>query len=346
MEKVRLGQTDMMVSRLGFGGIPIQRVPEEEAVAVVRRCLELGITLFDTATLYTNSEERIGKAIAGRREGLAIATTTMSRSRDGVARHLNRSLQRLGVQRIDLYQFHQVGDFKALDRVLDSHGPMTVLEKARSRGAVGHIGITSHSLDVAKEAVRSGRFETVMFPLNFISCEAADELVPLAREHDIGFIAMKPLAGGNIDNVPVAFKYLSQFPDVVPIPGVQEIREIEEIVGALEGPSELSPADLSEIERIREELGTRFCRQCDYCQPCDQGILISMVLNSRSYLKRAPREWFFSGLFADALENAAACTECGECEERCPYHLPIREMLAEHVQWYREQRSRHQEGTG
>jgi predicted aldo/keto reductase-like oxidoreductase len=191
-------------------------------------------------------------------------------------------------------------------------------------------------MEVAKEAVKSDRFETIQFPFNFIECEAADELLPLARAHDVGFIGMKPLAGGAIDNVTIAFKYIVQFPDVVPIPGVQETREIEEIVRVLEEPRQITGEEQQEIEQLRREVGSRFCRRCDYCQPCPEGISISMALTGNNYLKRAPVEWFFSGLFAGILEKAAGCTECGECEERCPYQLPIREMISEQVEWFRQ----------
>ncbi len=343
MEKIRLGKTEMMVSKLGFGGIPIQRLADDEAVAVVRRCLDLGVTYIDTANGYTTSEERIGKAISGRREGLTLATKTHALTSEGVERDLTLSLKRLCVESIDLYQFHGVNSFKALETVLDPKGPRTVLEKAKRTGTIKHIGITSHSMDVAKEAVKTDRFETIMFPLNFITNEAVNELLPLCREHDVGFIAMKPLAGGMLDNAVIAFKYLFQFPGIIPIPGIQEIHEIEEIIRALEGPWEMTEAEQQEMQRLREELGTRFCRRCQYCQPCTEEIPIQTVMISRSFVRRQTPERFFSGDLSDAMEKAANCTECGECEEKCPYHLPIIEMLAEQVKWFEEEKRRYQE---
>ena len=343
METVRLGKTEMMVSKLGFGGIPIQRLSDDEAVAVVRGCLDLGITYIDTANGYTTSEERIGKAISGRREGLILATKTHTRTNEAVENDLKLSLKRLDVECIDLYQFHGVSDFKALEMVLDPKGPMTVLENAKRAGTIKHIGVTSHSMDVAKEAVKTDRFETIMFPFNFITNEAADELLPLCREHDVGFIAMKPLAGGMLENAVIAFKYLFQFPDIVPIPGIQETWEIEEIVQVLAGLRELTEAEQQEIQRLREELGTRFCRRCQYCQPCTEEIPTTTVMTIRSFFKRSPLERFFSGNFAEAMEKAANCTECGDCEERCPYHLPIREMIAENVKWYQEEKKKYLE---
>ncbi len=342
MEKIRLGKTNMMVSRLGFGGLPIQRVSEDEAVTVVRRCLELGVTFIDTASMYTTSEERIGKAISGRREGLILATKSQARNRDEIASQLQQSLKQLGVESIDLYQFHAVMDFDTLDIILAPNGPMAVLEEAKRAGKIKHIGITSHHMDVAKKAVESDRFETVQFPFNFITREPAVELLPLAREHDVGFIAMKPLAGGMIDNATIAFKYLLQFPDVVSIPGIEKVHEVEEIVQMLEGPWEMTEAEQAEMQRLREELGTRFCRRCDYCQPCTAEIPISLVVIFDSVLKRMPRELVFSGFVADGMEKAADCTECGDCEERCPYHLPIREMIVEQVNLYQTEKKKYQ----
>ena len=343
MEKIKLGKTEMMVSRLGFGGIPIQRDSENEAVAVVKRCLDLGITFLDTANAYTTSEEHIGKAIAGRREGLILATKTQARTGEGVEQHLQLSLKRFGVESIDLYQFHGVSDSKNLDMVLDPNGPMAVLEEAKRTGVVKHIGITSHSMDIAKEAVKSDRFETIMFPFNFITSEPADELLPLAREHDVGFIAMKPLAGGMLDNVAIAFKYLFQFPDIVPIPGIEKAYEIEEIAQVLSGQWQMTDEEEQEMQRLRDELGTRFCRRCDYCLPCTEEIAISTVMVSGSFAKRLPPERIFAGRFGEMLEKAASCTECGDCEERCPYHLPIREMIAERVRWFQEEKQKYEE---
>lgn len=342
MEKVRLGKTDMMVSKLGLGGIPIQRLQEDEAVAVVKRCLDLGINFIDTANAYTNSEERIGKAISGRREELILATKSLSRDREGITSHLQQSLKRLRVESIDLYQFHGVNDFKALDMVLDPKGPMRVIKKAQKDQRVKHIGITSHQIDVAKEAVKSGYFETIMFPFNFIACEADNEIISLAKHHDVGFIGMKPLAGGMLDNVSIAIKYLLQFPDVVPIVGIQRIHEIADIIEVLNGPREMTDAEKREMERLREELGTKFCRRCDYCQPCTEKIPISSVMIFPSLMKRLPAQNLFSGTWASAMEKAVDCSECGECEERCPYHLPIREMIKDNIKLYREQKHKYQ----
>lgn len=276
MDKIRLGQTGVMVSRVGLGGIPIQRVTEDEAVAVVKRCLELGVNFIDTSHVYGTSEERIGKAIAGRRDGLFIATKSTSRTVEGIKRDLDMSLERMGIESIDLYQFHNVKTPEELGLVLDPDGPWSLVAEAKKAGIIKHIGITSHSPEVAKEAAKTGCFETIMIPFNFInylpyvgsSSLQSDELLPLIREKDIGLIAMKPLAGGRISNVTIAFKYLFQFPGVLPLVGIEKEAEIDEIAAIAEAPSPLSEAEKREMARSIEELGSRFCRQCSYCQPC------------------------------------------------------------------------------
>jgi len=338
MEKIRLGRTNMMVSKLGFGGIPIQRVSEDEAVIVVRRCLELGITFIDTANMYGTSEERIGKAISGRRKGVI-----MDRTGKGVENHLKLSLKRLGVEYIDLYQFHDVRDDDAFKRIMAPGGPITVVEEAKKAGLVKHIGATTHSMDMAKELVKSDLFETIMFPFNFITCEAAEELLPLVREHDVGFIAMKPLAGGILENITIAFKYLFQFPDVVPIPGIGEVAEIEEIVQILEEAGPMTSAELKEMARLKQELGKSFCRRCEYCQPCPVEIPIPMVMDVYGFARKSPPEMLFSGHLAELMAKAAECTKCGDCEERCPYRLPIREMIEERVNWYQAEKRKYEQ---
>ncbi|MBN1934053.1 MAG: aldo/keto reductase [Anaerolineae bacterium] len=334
MKKVRLGKTGLMVSRVGFGGIPIQRLGEADAVAVVRRCLDLGVNFIDTANGYTVSEGYIGKAIAGRkREELIIATKTGARDRETALRHLAQSLDSLGSDYIDLWQFHGVSTPEDYERVMSPGGALEAAWEALAAGQVRHIGVTSHSLDLALEMAPSGHFETIQFPFNFVACEATERLLPLAQAHDVGFIAMKPLGGGLLDNARLAIKYLLQF-DVLPDPGIEKASEIEEIVALVEGDLALTARERVEMERIRAELGARFCHRCEYCQPCPQKISISTVMNTRSFWKRFPADRFASSWIGQAIEQAKTCLECGECESRCPYHLPIREMLKENVAFY------------
>ena len=338
MEKIKLGKTGMMVTRLGFGGIPIQRLKEDDAVAVVQRCLDLGINFLDTANGYSTSEERIGRAVKGRRKDVFIATKSGARTGEEIVKNLELSLKRLGTDYIDLYQFHGVNDMPTLKKILDpENGLYQVFENAKKAGKIKHIGITSHQMDIAKAMVKSDRFETIMFPFNFITSEPADELLPLCREHNVGFIVMKPMAGGMLENAAVAFKYLLQFPDIVIIPGIQKVQEIEEIVRIYSRSPKMTPAEHKKMQQMREELGTRFCRRCDYCQPCSQQIPISMIMTFPTFVKRLPPGWYLKGGFIpDAMAKAASCTECGECEARCPFRLPIREMLKENYNLYEQ----------
>lgn len=339
MRKVELGATGLVVSEVGFGGIPIQRLSHVEAVSVVRKCLDLGITFLDTANGYTTSEERIGEAIRGRRDHLVLATKTQARDAEGVAKHLALSLERLGVDAIDLYQFHCVSSEEDYRKVLAPGGPLDVVRQAQASGVVRHVGLTSHAMDIATKAVRSGHFQTIMFPFNFVAAEAAQELIPLALEREVGFIAMKPLAGGALDDASLAFKYLRQFPQVLPIPGIERAAEIEEIVAILDGPAQLTPDQQAEMDRIRSELGNRFCRRCGYCEPCPQGVSIQTLMILDSIIKRMPAANVFSDL-AQTVEDAQECVECGECEEKCPYGLPIREMIQERVDLFEREKAK------
>ena len=327
MRKLALGRTGLVVTQLGFGGIPIQRLTEQESVDLISACLDLGINFVDTANGYTTSEERIGKAIRGRRHELVIASKTGARDRAGARAHLELSLKRLGVDHIDVHQLHNVGSPAAWEQVSGPGGALEALVEAREQGLIGHIGVSSHSLPVAKTLVTSGQFATLQYPFNFVADEAAKELLPLCREHGVGFIAMKPLGGGLIPHGRLAIRYLAQFPDAVADPGIERLDEMKELIAAVEESGELSAADAAEIERIREELGTRFCHRCDYCQPCPEGIAISTVLAIRSFVRRFPPARAFGEATVATVEKAAQCAECGECETRCPYQLPIREML-------------------
>jgi predicted aldo/keto reductase-like oxidoreductase len=194
--------------------------------------------------------------------------------------------------------------------------------------------MSSHSMDMALKAVPSGYFETIQFPFNYVTSEPAEELLPLAREHDLGFIAMKPFAGGLLDQANLSLKYLLQFEGVVPDPGIETVDEMAEIVDIVSGSWEMTPQEREDMEQIRAQVGTRFCRRCEYCQPCPEGVRISTVMNARSFWKRFPKERFAGGWAGQAIETARNCVECGECEEKCPYNLPIREMLKENLAFY------------
>lgn len=334
MRVLSLGRTGLEVSRVGMGGIPIQRLSEVEAIRVVQRCLDLGITFIDTANSYTTSERRIGKAIAGRRDQVVIATKTGARDRATAWEHLLTSLKRLQVDSIDVWQLHNVHTFAGYEQVLAAGGAVEAAHEAMDAGLVKHLGITSHSMEVASEAVASCQFETVQFPLNFVADEAVEGLLPLAEQYDVGFIAMKPFGGGLIDDASIAVKYLLQFDSVLPDPGIERAEEIEEIVELVNGSWEMTEGERRKMARMRKDLGTRFCRRCEYCQPCPFGIRIPLIMHLESVWKRLPRERLLSGSIAQAVEEARQCTDCGECEEKCPYDLPIRQMIRRNLRFH------------
>lgn len=340
MDKVRLGRTNLMVSQLGFGGIPIQRLSTDDAVAVVRASLDAGITFLDTAHGYGTSEERIGLAIQGRREGLVIATKAPAAEPALFRQQVETSFRRLQVEHIDLLQFHGVSSFDKYAAIVQPGGPYDIACALRDAGRVGHIGVTSHNLSVALQMVRDDRFETLMFPFNFITREPLDELIPLCRQHDVGFIAMKPVGGGLLWDIDTAFRWLRQVPDVVPLVGMQSLAEVAQNVGLMEGPAVLTAEDEALIAQRTRELGTRFCRACDYCQPCPQGIAISSVLRIQSFFRRMPAERFYDAETEQNIATAETCKSCGDCESRCPFELPIREMLRENTAWYRQMQAR------
>ena len=334
MKTVRLGKTGLEVSRIGIGGIPIQRPSSDDAIKVIRRALDLGINFIDTARGYGASEERVGKAIAGRRDWVVLATKTGGRTAAVALEHLEQSLQQLNTDYIDLWQFHNVSTFETYEQVLGPGGAMEAAQQALRAGKIRHIGISSHHLEVARKAVSSGLFEAVQFPFNFVNYEAASELLPLVQEHGMGFIAMKPFAGGRLNNANLAIKYLLQYESVVPDPGVEKIEEVEELAGIVNRESwELTPQEWQEIEALRARLGARFCQWCGYCQPCPQEVNIPFLMNVRGMWKRWPPEKFFPWL-GGIVEGGKHCIECGEYEGRCPFHLPIREQIVEGIRFY------------
>ncbi|HUT82954.1 MAG TPA: aldo/keto reductase [Candidatus Bathyarchaeia archaeon] len=336
MKTIRLGKTNLVVSRIGIGGIPIQRPNDEDAIKVIQRALDLGITFIDTAYGYTVSEERVGKAIAGRRDKVVIATKGGWRSKEIVLEHINTSLKRMNIDYIDIWQFHNVSTEEAFEGLFKEGGAMEGAKIALEEGKIKHLGLSSHSVEIAIKAAKSGFFEVIQFPLNFISDHALDELIPLVKKNDIGFIAMKPFAGGNIRKANLAIKYLLQFDNVIPDPGVEKIEEVEELVEIVNGSWVISQGERTEMEQISSELGTKFCRQCGYCQPCPENIQISMIMITKIMWKLWPKDFLQGGWFAKAMETGKNCKKCGDCESRCPYNLEIRDMIEDNIQFYEE----------
>ena len=335
MKTIRLGATALEISEIGFGGIPIIPLPREEAVSVVKHCFDLGITFFDTANMYPTSEEKLGIALKSDRNKVVIATKTAQRDAKGAADHIDLSLRQLQTDWIDVYQLHNVSNGEALHQVLAPQGAYEAVSKARDAGKIRVIGISSHNIATAMEALKTGLFQTLQFPFNFIESDPANQLFPLATQNKVGIIGMKPLGGGVLERADLCFRFLQQHPYVVPIPGIREKKEADEIVAFYRNPEAISEADLKVIENIRSALGERFCHRCEYCMPCEQGVQIPSVLIFQAAAKRLSREGV-KGWIGKAMESVEQCIECGECEQKCPYNLPISDLLKENLALYNQ----------
>ena len=332
-----LGKTGLKVSEASFGGIPIIRLSVEEAVKVLHRAFDRGINFFDTANAYRDSEHKFGRAFHDRRERVILATKTGRRDGAGVLEHLENSLRMLETDYIDLYQLHQVAQEKDWEAAAAPGGALDVILKAQAEGKIRHVGVTSHSLPMAIKLVKSGLFATVQFPFNFIEDAARNELFPAALEGGMGILAMKPFAGGVLDNATLVFKFLRQYPDAIPIPGFDSIEAVDEIVDLYMNPNSVDSSDLALMDQYRAELGQRFCRRCEYCLPCPNGVAITGAMGYRLTVARlSPKGAVgFSGRFMDTVAN---CTQCGVCATRCPYELDIPAILKQHYDLYEEHR--------
>ena len=340
MERTVIGNTGLEVFRLGFGGIPIQRVGEAQAVETVRHAVERGVDFIDTSRMYTTSEHRIGLALQGLRKPVIMASKTPSRTHDGVLNDLDESLRRLRRGTIDIYQLHLVRDDADYEKAIAPGGALDALRQARDAGKIGHIGITTHSLDLAERIIHEGRFETIMVCFSLLEPDAETRIFPKAREKGIGVIAMKSFSGGVIERADLALKYALSRPDVVLIPGVEDTEKFDRNWAVFEnGDYTLTDADKKDIESIRESFDKNFCRRCDYCQPCTEGISIQTVLGIPSAVKRFGPAILEKDFFAHAIKLARDCSECEECVERCPYDLPIPELIRENLAWLDERMS-------
>ncbi|MFW6132347.1 MAG: aldo/keto reductase [Planctomycetota bacterium] len=326
MRKVTLGRSGLEVSAVGFGGIPIQRISESEAERVIDQALDLGVTLIDTAAGYGDSETKIGRAIRGRRDGLVLASKSGRKDREGILGEIDRSRRSLGVEVVDLYQLHNCATREAWEQVSGAGGAMEGLLEARDRGWIGHIGFTSHSLDMALELIEQDVFETVQFPFNLVTREPAEGLIPRCRELGLGFVVMKPLCGGQYDDATLAFKFLNAYPDLVAIPGIERVEEIEQIAALVTSGETLGGEELRRAEQTAERLGKLFCRRCGYCMPCPSGVPIQLAMIFDSFIARMPADRLVEPARRVA-EGVARCTDCGMCEDKCPYDLPIRVQI-------------------
>jgi predicted aldo/keto reductase-like oxidoreductase len=338
MKTAQLGRTGLLVSRIGFGALPIQRTNMAEAVRILQRAYDCGVTFFDTANMYSDSEEKLGRALSGVRTKVVIATKTVATDAQTALQHLETSLRNLKTDYVDIFQLHNPTFLPGATDPL--YG---ALLKAKAKGLVRHLGISNHRASVAREAIASDLFSTIQFPLSHISSPEDLQLIDLCRRNNVGLIAMKALCGGLITNIPAAFSFMRQYENVVPIWGIQRESELDQFI-ALESHPPLLDADmLAVIEKDRRELGGSFCRGCGYCLPCPVDIQIPLAARMKFLLRRAPYQQFLVEDWKAKMLKIENCTGCRSCVSKCPYGLDTPELLKEMLLDYNAFASAHRE---
>ena len=321
-----LGKSGLKVSQMGFGGIPIQRIDAAGTRKLMEQMVEAGINYIDTARGYTVSESFLGEALEGIRDNFVLATKSMARTKETMAADIEISLNNLKTDYIDLYQVHNP-TVAQLQQVVAEGGALEALMEAKAAGKVGHLGVTAHSLEVFEMALSMDWVETIMFPYNIVETQG-EKLIAKCAEKNVGFICMKPLAGGAIEDATLAMRYICANENVsVVIPGMADPKELDQNLAAVNDESPLSPAENAKIVAIRRDLGTQFCRRCNYCAPCSEGISIPSVFLFEGYLSRYGLGEWAKDRYGAMAKHASDCVGCGICETRCPYNLPIRQML-------------------
>lgn len=332
MEMVTLGKTGITVNKNGFGALPIQRISIDDAVALARRAYEAGMTFFDTARFYTDSEEKLGEAFDGMREKVCIATKTAAQNAEDFWKDLEVSLHNLRTDYIDIYQFHNPS---FCPKPGDGTGLYEAMLEAKAQGKIRHIGITNHRLAVANEAIDSGLYETLQFPFCYLATEKDLELVKKCKEADMGFIAMKALSGGLINNSAAAYAFEAQYDNVLPIWGVQRRSELEEFISYIDNPPVMNDEIKVLIEHDRKELSGEFCRGCGYCMPCPAGIEINNCARMSLMLRRAPSDAQLTLEMQEKMKKIENCLHCNKCKSRCPYGLDTPTLLQKNYEDYK-----------
>jgi predicted aldo/keto reductase-like oxidoreductase len=353
MQRMILGRTGLEVYRLGFGGIPIQRVSEAEAVETVRHAVERGLDFIDTSRAYSTSERRIGLALkqagvslgrpgdvndsseaAGRR--VVLASKSHAKTADAMRAHLETSLKELQTDYIDIYKAHFVSTHADYQTVISPGGALEALLKARDEGLIGHIGLTSHNLEVLDRCLDDGLFDVIMVCFSFLEPQAREKIIPKALEKNVGVLAMKPFSGGVIEDAGPALKYALAELGVLVLAGVESPDLFDENWRVFQEGAPLTDAEQEQIAELQRSYDKVFCRRCDYCQPCSEGISIQTVLGVRALVKRLGKETLQKGPLWPAVERGRTCTECGDCMTRCPYELPIPDLIRENLAWLDE----------
>lgn len=332
MDKVILGKTGLAVNKNGFGALPVQRVTKKEAVYLLQKAFYHGMNYFDTARMYSDSEEKMGEAFAYTREKIIISTKTGAQNGENFRKDLETSLRNLRTDYIDIYQFHNPA---FCPKPEDGSGLYEAMVKAREEGKIRHIGITNHRYKVAEEAIECGLYETVQFPFSYLSGAKELKIVDMCQEKSIGFIAMKALSGGLITDSALAYAYLAEFGHVEPIWGIQREEELDEFLSYQENPPVLTDEMNRKIEEDKKELAGDFCRGCGYCMPCPMGIEINNCARMSLLLRRAPKEGYLSEEWQGKMKQIEKCLQCGKCKEKCPYGLNTPKLLRKNYEDYK-----------
>ncbi|NLA85912.1 MAG: aldo/keto reductase [Clostridiales bacterium] len=332
MTDVTLGKTGIRVNKNGFGALPIQRITREESAYLLKKAFDNGITFLDTARFYTDSEEKIGRALNGVRDKIFIATKTMAENAEAFREQLHTSLKLLQTDYIDIYQFHNPA---FCPKPGDGSGLYEAMLEAKAQGKLRHIGITNHRLPLAAEAAESGLYETIQFPFSYLATDKEIGLVNLCREKNIGFIAMKAMSGGLITNSAAAYAFMAQYDNVLPIWGIQREIELDEFISYAENPPALNKEIRTLIESDKIALGASFCRGCGYCLPCPENIDIPTCARMSLMIRRAPESVYLNEEWQANMKRIDACIHCDHCKNHCPYGLDTPSLLIENLKDYK-----------
>ena len=336
MTQVRLGKTEIITNKNGFGALPIQRISFEEADALIMKAFESGITFFDTARFYSDSEKKLGRALCARglRDKVFIASKTMCATTEEFWSQLEKSLTDLQADYLDLYQFHNPA---FCPKPGDGTGLYEAMLTAKEQGKIRHIGITNHRLAVAHEAIDSGLYETLQFPFCYLASEADAALAEKCAQADMGFIAMKAMSGGLITRADAAYAFMAQYDNVLPIWGVQKPEELQQFLDCEKNPPAMDDAMKAFITAERDELSGEFCRGCGYCMPCPVGIKINDCARMSLMIRRAPTSLYMDAAHQAEMEQIEQCLHCGQCAAKCPYGLDTPALLEKNLKDYRQQ---------
>ena len=333
MVNVRLGKTDITVNKNGFGALPIQRISVNDAVCLLHKAYDGGINFYDTARMYTDSEEKLGAAFSDRRSQIKISSKTGATNTEDFWKDLETTLRSLKTDYLDIYQFHNPA---FCPKPGDESGIYDAALEAKRKGMILHIGITNHRLNVAREAIDSGLYETLQFPFCYLSGEPELKLLEGCRKQDMGFLSMKALSGGLITNAAAAYAFQAQFPETLPFWGVQRESELDQFLDFVKNPPVMNEELSAVIERDRRELSGEFCRGCGYCMPCPAGIEINNCARMSLLLRRSPAAPYLTPQWQEKMKKIEDCRHCESCKKKCPYGLDTPELLKRNYEDYKE----------